>query len=100
MDAIALPPSLNSSKISAHSHLPFPVSKCISCCCLQAQSLLFEAACMQRYYAAMQGALGMLTAFPGDRYYTEAASSTVATAISLGVRRSACCCCWRGHRHT
>ena len=40
----------------------------------------------------MQDALGMLTAFPrgdfADRYYLEAASSSVATAISV----SAACC--------
>ena len=42
----------------------------------------------QEFYRVMRDALGMLTAFPlgefADRYYQEAASSSVATAISLG----------------
>ena len=47
---------------------------------------------VQEFYRVMQDALGMLTAFPlgefADRYYQEAASSSVATAISLGMRPS------------
>lgn len=47
--------------------------------------LTLGSTCWQAYYAQMSSALAMLTMFPGTRYYTEAASSTVATAISLGL---------------
>ena len=40
---------------------------------------------VQEYYAEMHRTLAMLTLFPSDRYYTQASSSTVATAISLGL---------------
>ena len=39
---------------------------------------------MQEFYQAMNDTLGMLTAFPGDRYYADVPLSSVATAISLG----------------
>ena len=52
------------------------------------KALLFQGLLYQQFYGVMQDALGMLTAFPlgefADRYYSEAASSSVATAISLG----------------
>lgn len=40
---------------------------------------------MQAFYKELNKALAILTVFPGDRYYKQAASSTVATAISAGV---------------
>ena len=39
----------------------------------------------QDYYRQIHKTLGVLVLYPGDRYYTRASSSSVATAISAGV---------------
>ena len=40
---------------------------------------------VQEYYASIHSTLGVLLIFPGDRYYTRASSSSIATAVSTGV---------------
>ena len=45
----------------------------------------FSAVSVQEYYRQIHQTLGVLLLYPGDRYYTRASSSSVATAISAGV---------------
>ncbi len=40
---------------------------------------------MQEFYKQIHRTLGLLLLFPGDRYYTSASSSSIATAVSAGV---------------
>ena len=40
---------------------------------------------VQDYYASIHNTLGVLLIFPGNRYYTQASSSSIATAISTEV---------------
>lgn len=39
---------------------------------------------LQQYYEEIHNNLGLLTIFPGERYYTKASSSSVATALITG----------------
>ena len=40
---------------------------------------------LQEFYSEIHKTLGVMLLFPGDRYYTSASSSSIATAISASV---------------